>query len=216
MTVALADPAPTALAAELPARPVLLWDPPLSRLSVAQYHQMIEQNPLTPKDRVELLLGLLVHEMPEKQPYNTTSGKFGDGLIRLLPPGWYVAREEAVWAANDSEPEPDVTVVRGSRNDYPDTPPQGRDVARVVADSSLACDKSEKKRIYAAAGIPYYWLANLPERRIEVYSDSIGPEQWPDYRRRTDHAPGDVVPVVLDGVEVGWLAVRELLPIEGA
>jgi Uma2 family endonuclease len=56
-----------------------------------------------------------------------------------------------------------------------------------VADTSLRRDRSTKRRIYARAGIPVYWIANLPGRRFEVYTDPTGPAKPPDYRQRQEY-----------------------------
>ena len=61
-------------------------------------------------------------------------------------------------------------------------------------------------------GIPIYWIADLQESRFEVYADPSGPVDQPDYRHRQDYRPSDALPVVIDGVEVSRIAVRELLP----
>jgi Uma2 family endonuclease len=92
--------------------------------------------------------------------------------------------------------------------------PGAQDLALVVevADSSLAQDRNVKGPIYARAAIPVYWIVNVPDRRIEVFTDPTGPVPIPVYRQRTDFAETDAVPLVLDGVEVGRIAVRDLLP----
>src|SRR5581483_11694181 len=134
-------------------------------------------------------------------------------LDRSLPPGWHVAKEDPVVTA-DSEPEPDVAVLRGEIRDYTDRKPGPEDLGLVVevADSSLRQDRTVKKRIYARAGVPWYWIVNLLDRRLEVYSDPTGPARRPDYRTRKDYGPEDEVPLVLDDREVARLAVRDLLP----
>jgi hypothetical protein len=56
-----------------------------------------------------------------------------------------------------------------------------------------------------------YWIVNLVERCIEVYTEPSGPAEAPDYGRRRVYRPEDAIPVVLAGVEVGTLTVGELL-----
>jgi Uma2 family endonuclease len=113
-----------------------------------------------------------------------------------------------------SEPEPDVVVVRGDRRLYRDRHPGPGDLALVVevADATLARDRGSKKRVYAQAGLPVYWIINFPERKVEVYTDPTGPAEELDYRSRQDYGPADEIPVVLEGREVGRIAVQELLP----
>jgi Uma2 family endonuclease len=81
-----------------------------------------------------------------------------------------------------------------------------------VSDATLRRDRGLKKRIYARARIQVYWIINLPENRIEVYTEPIREAEEPDYQRRQDYFPDDEIPVVIEGREVGRLAARELLP----
>ena len=99
-------------------------------------------------------------------------------------------------------------MVRGDRRDYLQRHPAPDDVLLVVevADASLARDRGVKKQSYAQAGIPIYWIVNLPDRQIEVYTDPTGPSAAPDY------GPSDTIIVALDGAGVISLEVRELLP----
>ncbi len=105
-------------------------------------------------------------------------------------------------------------IVRGSRRDYHEGSPGPGDVALVVevADSSLARDRSRKKRLYARSGYSVYWLINLVNRQVEIYTDPTGPVEEPDYLHRQDFGPDDMIPLVIEGREVGRLAVRDLLP----
>jgi Uma2 family endonuclease len=81
-----------------------------------------------------------------------------------------------------------------------------------VAETSLAYDRDEKQQIYAEARLPVYWIINIVDRQVEVYTDPTGPAALPTYRRRQTFGENDVVPVVLDGQQVGQIAVRDLLP----
>ena len=108
-----------------------------------------------------------------------------------------------------NEPEPDQAVVRGTIRDYSDHPPGPEDVALIaeIAYSSLAEDR-KMASVYGNAGIPVYWIVNLVDRQVEVYSE-------PTDERVRDHKvylPGDTVPVVIDGQVVGQIAVDDLLP----
>ena len=84
-----------------------------------------------------------------------------------------------------------------------------------VADASLDRDRSIKKQVYARAGIPVYWIVNLQERRIEVYTDPSGPVEVPDYRQHKDYAAGSEVPLMIEGREAGRIPVAALLPANG-
>jgi hypothetical protein len=77
-----------------------------------------------------------------------------------------------------------------------------------VADAILARDRVAKKRIYAAAGVPFYGLIDLIKLRIEVYSEPTSG----DYQQCAVYGPDDSVPVILDERTVGTISVRSLLP----
>ena len=76
-----------------------------------------------------------------------------------------------------------------------------------VADSSLAEDRA-MVAVYGRGGIPIYWILNLVDRQVEVYSCP----QPDGYATRTDYQSGQHVPVVLDGTVFGQIAVDNLLP----
>jgi len=69
-----------------------------------------------------------------------------------------------------------------------------------------------KARIYARAGIPVYWVVNLVDRRVEVHTEPSGPADEPSYAAVRSYAPGDDVPLVLDGAQVATIPAADLLP----
>ncbi len=187
-------------------------DSPIWRLSIAQYHQMVQSGILTDDDPVELLEGWLVTRMPKNPPHRLTTQLVREALAHLLPIGWYVDAQEPI-TTTDSEPEPDVVVVRGDRRDYRDRHPGPVDLALVVevADSTLQRDRTTKQRLYAAAGIVVYWIVNLVDGQLEVYEGPTGPTEAPHYAQRTDYQRDATVPLILDGQTVGVIAVATVL-----
>jgi Uma2 family endonuclease len=131
---------------------------------------------------------------------------------RLLA-GWHCRSQSATTTA-DSEPEPDLAVIRGSERDYLTRHPGPADMALAVevSESSLPRDRSHKTRIYARAAVPVYWIINLVDLQVEVYTDPTGPDPAPVYRTRRDYRPGDLVPFVMDGRELGPIPTQDLLP----
>jgi Uma2 family endonuclease len=97
---------------------------------------------------------------------------------------------------------------------YVDRHPGPEDVALVVevADASLQRDRVFKRRLYAQAGIPAYWIINLVEGRVEVYTDPSGPADQPDYRQHLSLGGGDDVPLVIEQRDVGRIAASAMLP----
>jgi Uma2 family endonuclease len=114
----------------------------------------------------------------------------------------------------DSEPEPDFSFVRGDERTYLTRFPGPGEIGLVgeVSDSSLQFDRTEKGRIYARAGIPVYWIINVADRQIEVYTNPDTTANPPAYTTRTDYKPGDTVPITLDGNAAGTILTAELLP----
>lgn len=187
---------------------------PIWQLTVEKYHSMVATGILTEDDPVELLEGWLVIKMSKNPPHSFTTQILGEILTVLLPLGWFINNQEPI-TTGDSEPEPDLSIVRGERRMYSDRHPGAEDVELVieVADSSLERDRTIKKRIYARAGIPVYWIVNLPERQIEVYSkpDNKDGEQS-DYQQCQIFNATTEVPLCLLGSNLGNLKGQDLFP----
>jgi Uma2 family endonuclease len=185
-----------------------VYEPRLWRFTVEQYHQMGAAGVLNEDDSVELLEGYLIEKPMKNAPHSFSTRRLYKALERTAPAGWLVISQEPI-TTSDSEPEPDVSVVRGDENSYAERHPQSGEIALVaeVSDTTLRQDRTTKLRIYARARIPTYWILNLPERTLEVYTEPSGDE----YRQRRTYVETDTVPVILDGQEVGQLAVAELL-----
>ncbi|MEG3833482.1 Uma2 family endonuclease [Microcoleus sp. Z1_C3] len=183
------------------------------RLSIEQYHAIIQAGILTDDDSVELLEGWLVFKMPKNPPHRVTTRLVRTALENILPPGWYVDSQEPITLSN-SEPEPDIVVVRGDTRQYLDRHPGAEDIALIieVSDTTLQRDRTVKKRIYARAGIAIYWIVNLVEGLVDVYSQPIAEVEQPDYSQRLDFGRSAVIPIIIEGREIGAIAVDALLP----
>lgn len=183
------------------------------KMSVDEFEQLIEAGKLTDEDRVELLEGYMVYKMPRNPPHDGALNILTPRLIRVLPPGWVLRNQSAARLA-DSRPEPDFAIARGNERDYFHKHPTPADLGLVVevADSSLDRDQLDKTRIYARDRIPVYWVVNLIDRRVEVYTDPTGPGDDPRYHTLRVFGPGSAVPVELDGATVGTIPVDELMP----
>ena len=147
--------------------------------------------------------------MTKKPPRVIACEKAHGAVQRTVGAGWRVMAEAPVRLSEHSEPEPDIALARGSADDYSERHPGPADVPLIVevADSSLREDR-QLARVYGAAGVSVYWIVNLVDRCVEVYT---GPR--PDgYDTCTVYRPGQSVPVVLDGVEVGRIPVDDILP----
>jgi Uma2 family endonuclease len=186
------------------------WIPtPLFRINLEQYEAMVESGAFSERDRFHLINGFLVEKMTQNDPHSTADELCGRALDKAIPPGRHVRAGKPVRLPPNSKPEPDRSVVRGGVRDYSKQSPGAGDTGLVVeiAVSSLAQDRIQAD-VYAAAGIPFYWIVNVIEGQVEVYS---GPSSA-GYSSRVDFLAGQNVPVLIDGVQVGVIAVDDLFP----
>jgi Uma2 family endonuclease len=183
------------------------------KLTGDQYDRMVQAGILSDEDRVELLEGWMVQKMPGNPLHDTSVWAANERLTRLVPADWAV-RCQLGSKLTESRPEPDVAVARGPGRQYFTRHPDQADLGLVVevSDSSLARDQGDKARIYARDRVPVYWIVNLIDRRVEVYTDPTGPGDDPRYHTLRVFPAGAAVPVELDGQTVGTIPVDELLP----
>ena len=140
----------------------------------------------------------------------STTERLRRGLDRITPGGWYVREEKPVRIPDFDEPEPDLAVVRGDIEDYEKAPPGPADVALLieVSDSTLPWHRGTKRAVYARSAIPIYWIVNLLERQIEVYTGPA-PE---GYQKCRIYTASETLPVIVDGQEIGQLPIAQILP----
>lgn len=183
------------------------------RLSVRQFERMIDAGIFPDGAHVELLAGILVNKMTKNDPHDFAVGQLAENLRSLLAAGWTVREEKSVVLGKRDRPEPDIAVARGQHRDYARRAPRPADVLMLVevADTSYAKDRGVKWSRYARAGIPVYWIVNLTTQEIEVCSTVVGVGKTAGYRDVAKFGVGGKVPVVIDGQEVGRVAVKELI-----
>ena len=186
---------------------------PVCRITVDQYHDMIRLGILIEGDPIELLEGWLARKMSKNPPHVFTGKLLRKALQKVIPRGWDVHSQDPI-TLDQSEPEPDLAVVVEKDDEYLKCHPIADDVALVIeiADSSLSRDKGWKKQIYARSGIAQYWVVNLIDSVIEVFSDPNGSTKSPDYRTHEILAGKQKVPVILNGKKVGSILVSDVLP----
>lgn len=176
------------------------------RLSVEQYHRMIDLGVLGPEDRVELIEGELISRMSKSPPHSAAMTRLQRRLSPLVPGGHVVRWQDPV-TLNASEPEPDAAIVRASPDDYATRHPSASEILLLVevADTSLEVDLGLKLGVYARAGVPHYWVLNLRDRRLEVFAS-------PSAAGYASHVVVDATgTVAVPGTSV-VLAVSDVLP----
>jgi Uma2 family endonuclease len=184
---------------------------PVFRLSVEQYHAMIRAGVITDDDRVELIEGVLVQKMSKHPPHRIVMSRLIGLMFRTLPSDYHFQIQEPVTLA-DGEPEPDGAVVRGKAEDYPEGHPSPGDVPLVieVSDSTLRKDRGMKLRSYARARIAEYWIVNLVDEVIEVYTRPGMRGRTPGYADPIIKKRGEELRIPIEGGAM--LAVGEILP----
>jgi Uma2 family endonuclease len=178
-------------------------------MTVDEYECMADAGVLKDR-RVELINGWLVRKMTTKPSHVIAVDATREAIAGLLPPGWWLREEKPIRIPDFDEPEPDISVVRGSRNDYRSRHPAPGEIELLVevSETSLTWDRAGKMSAYARAGVPTYWILNLTARELEVYSRPTAG----GYENRIVYRAGDQVSVIIDKVEVGLIAVNDLLP----
>ena len=182
--------------------------PEVYRMTVEEYERMAAAGVLD-DPRVELINGYLVKKMGKNPPHIWAVDAIIEALRATLPHRW-CRKEDPVRIPDFDEPEPDVAVVRGNRDDYRDRIPEPKDVVLLVevAESTLDRDQGEKRRAYASGGILDYWIINLVARQVEVYSNPAAG----DYRSLQVFKLGDEIPILIEDVEVGRISASDVLP----
>jgi Uma2 family endonuclease len=178
-----------------------------------EYDRMLDCGILDEDSRVELIAGEIVTVAPQKSPHATAVGLGNDAMRLAVGPEFHVRSQMPLALGPDSEPEPDLAIVRGTIRDYADAHPDHAMLIIEVSDSTLAHDRVRKGSLYARSGIPEYWIVNLPSRLLEVYRDPAPDPAAPfgyAYRQRLSFGPEDRVSLVaIPGAEI---AVADLLP----
>jgi Uma2 family endonuclease len=186
---------------------------PLRLFTVDEYHEMIEAGVFKNGARCELIHGVILEKPVPDPPHSKSTHRLMRRLTPLFPePDWVVGIQDSI-TLPDSEPEPDFYAATGPESKYDDRHPSPKDLVLVieVSDTSLGFDRGMKLAMYAKAKVIEYWIVNIEQRQIEVYTQPKGGKN-PMYKQHTNYGPDDAVPVVIGGQELGRIAVKELLP----
>jgi Uma2 family endonuclease len=190
-----------------------LLDPPqVHQWTRDEYYKMAEAGLFEGK-HVELIEGRIIEMSPMGSTHATGVSLAGDSLRSVIGHGLHIRSQMPLDLGDLSEPEPDIAVVMGKARDYTNGHPKTAVLLVEVSESSLDYDRTEQASLYAAAGIPDYWVLNLIDRRLEVRR---GPVPDPNelygfgYRTVTILHEGDFVsPLAAPQTSI---AVADLLP----
>jgi Uma2 family endonuclease len=143
------------------------------KFTVAQFEQMISQGIFTEADHIELIDGEILTMSPINHPHAIVVSKLSYILGEMLGRTAYVWAQQPLWLDDRSRPQPDIALLKWRDDFYIAKRPTSEDVLLVIeiADTSLSTDRGAKRAKYAKAGIPEYWIVNLRNKVVEVYSD---------------------------------------------
>lgn len=192
----------------------------LLHFSAEQYHAMLDKGIIPEGSPIELLDGLLVRKNRAARGESiVTVGKrhmcallgLEEALQGVKQGNYHLRSHGPISPGENQEPEPDLAIVQGTRLDYLLNLPGPLDIVAVmeVSDSSLHQDRTTKLAIYANGGLPIYWIVNLVDNQIEVYTN---PQPGTGkYATRTDYRGREVIPWTV-GDQALRVPVAEILP----
>ncbi len=156
------------------------------RWTVEDYHRIVEAGVLADA-RCELLNGEIVDRVPEGPEHAQRCETSARYLERCFGEGWWARQGKPITLA-ESEPEPDVAIVR--ERDYSDRNPVADEVILAVeyAFSSQVKDQGLKRDIYASAGIPHYLVIDLKQKSLRHYAEPMEGS----YRIEQDYTQGSL------------------------
>ncbi len=147
------------------------------RFTVDEVERMVEAGIIREDEPLELLEGELVVVSPQGPPHASVTSLLHDAVRDAYRGAFAVREAKPMVAGPRGLPEPDIAVFRGTQRDFLSRHPRGDEAVLVVevAHTSHAEDH-EKAAVYARAGVPVYWLLDLPNRRLEVYAAPLADE----------------------------------------
>jgi Uma2 family endonuclease len=159
------------------------------RFTADEFHRMGEAGILSEDVRVELINGEIVKRTPIGSQHASCVRRLDRWLQRWLGDELVVSAQQPVKIGTDGEPVPDIAILRPRADDYGDSHPTAADALMLieVADSSVMFDRNVKRRLYADAGIPEYWVIDLPRRCVAVFRSPEGR----DYAEQRDYQDGE-------------------------
>lgn len=138
--------------------------------TVDEYHQMLKVGILAADEHVELLSGQILEMSPQQPPHAATTRRASRYLDRRLEDLADVRTQLPITLRPNSEPEPDIAIVRFDANDYANRHPSSDEIFWIVeiSDTTLRKDREQKAQVYAKAGIPEYWILDINLRQAYI------------------------------------------------
>ncbi|MGB6016211.1 MAG: Uma2 family endonuclease [Nodosilinea sp.] len=157
------------------------------KFTVGQYHQMIESGILTDRDRVELLQGEIIEMSPVGRQHAACVDRINEFFVLALVSKAIVRVQSPIRLSNNSEPQPDLTVLQRRSDFYAEGHPQSKDVFTLVevSDTTVEFDRTVKVPLYAQDNIAEVWIVDINAEAVQVYREPRAAvyQQVQTYRR---------------------------------
>lgn len=163
--------------------------------------------------RVELMDGEIIEMSPQKSPHAGVTGRMTEMFIKRVPEGLVVRCHLPLDLGMRTEPEPDISISKGSWSDFVKHHPKSAELVVEISNASAKYDRENKGSLYAKANIPEFWLVNLPQNCVEVYREPVKDRNQPfgfTYSKCLIVKSGDSIsPLCLPKIKI---AVKQILP----
>lgn len=166
------------------------------RFTINEYERLGELGFFQENDQFELIEGEIIPMVAKGKPHAVCETLLFRELIKLLVDRALVRGQQPIIIPSNSEPEPDLTIVRNVDDNYLSAHPHPADILLLIeiADSSLKYDQEVKLTLYASSGISDYWIFNLADNCLEAYSEPYEDLQGKfGYRRKFIYLPNESV-----------------------
>ena len=143
------------------------------KFTIEEYHQLVDLGFFTENDRIELIRGEIIEMAPKRTPHSVCNSILFGELYKLLGDRANVRGQEPITLPSNSEPEPDVVIAQKKADNYLSAHPTAADIILIIeiSDSTLRYDRETKLSLYAEANINHYWIVNLVDNYLEVYTN---------------------------------------------
>jgi Uma2 family endonuclease len=170
-----------------------------ARVTLEQYHRMVDAG-VWDDCHVELLLGVVVEMSPEGTPHASRSTTTSEYLRDVLGRQAQIRDGHPITLLSGSEPEPDIAIVQRVEDNYLSHHPYPENIFWVIEYSNTSLDKDlgVKAAIYAAEGIPEYWVINLKKNILIVFRDPVDGK----YQSRQEFTTGTINPLAFPDVAI--------------
>ena len=144
---------------------------PQKRWTRDEYRKLIADGFLQ-DGKIELVNGEIWEKMAHGRWHIAACTRMSVALGRIFDP-YRIQSQASLPVSEYGDPEPDLAVLAGVMDDYLDREPIPKEMLLVVeiSDSTLRSDLTAKARQYGSAGIPEYWVADVPNRLLYVFRE---------------------------------------------